>query len=109
GRLVGEPVAAQVGHDDPEPVLGQGRHLVPPQPPRVGEAVQQHDRAPLPGHLVLDTDPIDIHPAHGPQPTLCPAGLGRPTWSRSVVPAYSVRAISRFCRIGTTWSTNAAS
>ena len=64
--LVGVPVAAQVGDDDLEPGPGQRRYLVPPQPPGVGKAVQQHDRASLPGHLVLDTDPVDIHPAHSP-------------------------------------------
>jgi hypothetical protein len=28
--------------------------------------VQQYDRAPAPGDLVLDADSVDVHPAHGP-------------------------------------------
>src|ERR1700756_373376 len=37
---------------------------MPPEPAGVGKAVQQHDRPPLTGDLVLDTDPVDIHPCH---------------------------------------------
>ncbi len=75
--LVGAPVAAQVGDDDLEPGPGERRHLVPPQAPGVGKAVQQHDRAPLAGHLVLDTDPVDIHPAHTARFSRTGAGVKR--------------------------------
>src|ERR1700761_4032846 len=37
---------------------------MPPEPARVGKAVQQHRRPALTGDLVLDTDPVDIHPCH---------------------------------------------
>ena len=60
--LVRAPVAAQVGHDDLESGLGQGRHLVPPEPPGVGKAVQQHDRYPLPRYLVFGADPVRRSP-----------------------------------------------
>src|ERR1700759_3427345 len=35
-----------------------------PEPAGVGKAVQQHHRPALTGDLVLDTDPVDIHPCH---------------------------------------------
>lgn len=37
---------------------------MPPEPTGVGKAVQQDDRAPRPRDLVLDTNSVDIHPAH---------------------------------------------
>ncbi len=64
--LVRAAVAAQVGHDNLEPGLGQRRNLMPPEPPGVGEPVQQHDRASRTVDLVLDTDSVDLHPAHAP-------------------------------------------
>src|SRR5580700_3089329 len=62
--LAGAPVATQVRDHDLEPRRGQRRDLVPPEPPGVGKAVQQHDRPPLPGDLILDTHPVDVYPAH---------------------------------------------
>ena len=52
--FVGTAVPAHVGHDHLEPRPGQRRDLVAPEPPRVGEAVQQHHRSALAGDLVLD-------------------------------------------------------
>src|SRR5262249_18841811 len=64
GGLAGAAVAAQVGDDDLEPGPGERGYLVPPQPPGVGKAVQQHHRPPLPGDLVRDLHPVDVHPSH---------------------------------------------
>ena len=54
GRLVRSAIAAQVRDDDPESRPRQRRDLVPPESARVGEAVEQHDRPTLAGHLVMD-------------------------------------------------------
>jgi hypothetical protein len=62
--LVRAPVSAQIRNHDLEPGPGQRRYLVPPETARVGKTVQQHDRLSLPRDLVLDADPIDVHPAH---------------------------------------------
>ena len=90
GPAPGEPGPGEPGHDPPgprlyagqgvahqdarrhgrqsgstgEPRVGQGWYLMPPEPAGVGKAVQQHDRASLPGDLVLDADPADLHPSH---------------------------------------------
>ena len=65
GRLVGVTVAAQVRDDHPKAGLRERWHLVAPQPPRVGEAVQQHHRSSVAvaRHLVLDayTFVVDAH------------------------------------------------
>ena len=37
---------------------------MPPEPPGVGEAVQQDDRPAAAGHLILGADPVDVYPAH---------------------------------------------
>src|SRR5215470_11957071 len=63
-RLSRAPVATQVGDDYLKPGIGQRRHLVPPQPAGVGEAMQEHDGATLPRDLVLDTDAVDVYPTH---------------------------------------------
>ena len=66
--LAGSPVPAQVRDDDLKSGGGQGWNLMPPQPPGVGETVQQHNRASLTRDLILDADPVDIYPAHPPTP-----------------------------------------
>ena len=75
--LVRAPVAAQVRHDDPESGRRQRRYLVPPDPPRIRKAVQQHNRRSLSRHVVLDTDPVDLDPAHRVPPFPSPEALLR--------------------------------
>ena len=77
--LVRRPVAAQVGHDDLEAGVGQGRDLVAPQPARVGEAVEQHHRPPLAGHLELDAHAVhvDAHVASSSRPVVSARLSGR--------------------------------
>ncbi len=43
-RLVGPPVAAQVGCDRTEPGCGEGRQLMAPRIPNLGKAVAQQDQ-----------------------------------------------------------------
>ena len=80
GRLVGPPVAALVGDDHLEAGLDEGRHLVAPEPPRVGEPVEEHHGRALARHLDLDTDPTAVD-ADGP--SSFPGGHGS---NRSCVP-----------------------
>src|SRR5215472_1139912 len=44
--------------------------MVPPQPTRVGKAVQEDDWPPLPRDLVLDPDAVGVDPAHLQLPQL---------------------------------------
>jgi hypothetical protein len=63
--LVGGAVAAQVGDDDPKPSFGQWRHLLAPQMPRIGEAVEEdYGLAFMSGYLDRDTYTVDLdaHP-----------------------------------------------
>ena len=60
GGLVRGAVAPQVGDDGGEPGVDEGRHLVAPQAPAVGEPVQEHDRRPLPRDLVLDAHTVHV-------------------------------------------------
>src|SRR5215210_7183676 len=59
-RLVGCAVATEVGDDDPEPSFGQCRHLLAPQTPRVGEAVEQDYGLAFSSDLDFDTYTVDI-------------------------------------------------
>ena len=75
GRLVRGAIPAEVGDDHLEAGLGQRRHLVAPQPPRVGEAVEQHHRATVARHLVFDPNATDVDAHTAPLIRLCgPAG-----------------------------------
>ena len=61
-RLVGAAVPAHVRHDHPESRPRQRRHLVAPQPARVGKAVQQHDGPALSRDLVVDPHAAGFDP-----------------------------------------------
>src|SRR5215475_5195899 len=77
--LVGAPVAAQVGDDHPEPGSGERGRLMPPQPGRVGKAMQEQDgRAILTMYVVFDADPVDLYSRHANSPS-------RPESSRLIV------------------------
>jgi hypothetical protein len=60
--------APQVGGDHPVPGAGEHFDLMPPQPPRVRESVQQQHRPPRPGrcdiqpHTAVLDEPLD-HPS----------------------------------------------
>ena len=43
-RLVGAPVAALIGNDNPESGFGEGIYLLGPEPAGVGEAVEKQHR-----------------------------------------------------------------
>jgi len=81
--FTGPPVTAEIGDHDLEPGPGQLRHLIPPDPAGVGEPVQQQNRRPVPGDLVLGNHPVDLDPAHRRLPTskerLTGAASGLPT------------------------------
>jgi hypothetical protein len=64
GRL---PQATQVGGEHPHARGGQGVELVAPQPPGVGEAVQQHHRRAVAGSGLgqVQVDPVDRQGALG--------------------------------------------
>ena len=73
--LVRRAVPAQVGHDHLVPRSDERRYLVAPHPAGVGEAVQQHHRRTLSGHLVVDADSVHVR------------GMGSPgsvVWGRAV-------------------------
>jgi hypothetical protein len=61
GRLVGAAVAPHVRDDHLEAGVGQGTNLIPPQPPGVGEAVDEHHRPSLSGDLVFDPYPAVVN------------------------------------------------
>jgi hypothetical protein len=62
GRARGA-VAAQVRDDHPEAGVGQSWNLVAPHGTRVGESVEEHDRAPAACHLHVDghAAAVDLH------------------------------------------------
>jgi hypothetical protein len=64
---LGPSQSAQVRCDHPEPVRHQERHLMPPQPRRIRETVQQHDRgtSTLIGHVQGDAVHLDKLLRHG--------------------------------------------
>ncbi len=66
-----------------EPGVDEGRDLVAPQAPAVGEAVQEHDRWPLPRHLVLDahTAHVDAHDTLLARAPVGATGVRPPRWT----------------------------
>ena len=61
GRLVAEVVAPEVRGDDPEAGDGEGRDLVAPREPELGEAVEEEDQGARLGPLfdVVDLEAVD--------------------------------------------------
>ena len=81
-RLVGPPVAPLVGNDHPVAGVGQGAHLLGPQPPRVGEAVEEHHRTavirPDDLHVEVDARAVDPDASHTPlQPLIVASSRSR--------------------------------
>ena len=66
-RRVGEPEAAQVGHEHPVARVRERRDLVAPRVAELGKAVQQHDERPA-GRTVLGD--VQAYP-HGRHPRAC--------------------------------------
>ncbi len=58
--LVGGTESAKVGDDELKPSFGQCRHLLAPQTPGVGEAVEQDYGLAFSSDLDLDTYTVDI-------------------------------------------------
>ncbi|TXT53633.1 MAG: hypothetical protein BAJATHORv1_140013 [Candidatus Thorarchaeota archaeon] len=88
GRLVAQVIPPLVRHHDPVSSPDQGRDLVVPGVPALGEAVEQHGQGTVhrPGHDDVEPEPVRLHvaglgrhsqPGDGtPGQTIDPAGQG---------------------------------